>query len=255
MIKSILKVLILILIISSTSCVSKKEILYFQNDVTGSKQQKQEFTLIYKQNDLLAINVSALDIEAIKPFNLPIVSYNALSNAVNGTPRQQNYLIDAKGEINFPVLGKIELAGLTRSESIHVITTKLKPYVKGASVNIHILNFRINVLGDVKSPGTFLIENERVTILDALAMAGDLNISGERTIEIKRETASGIESGFIDLKSNNMFSSPFYYLQQNDVVYISPNKAKSQSASYNQNTGVIISVASILISLIAVLTR
>ena len=255
MIKSISKVLILILIISSTSCVSKKEILYFQNDVAVSKQHKQEFTLVYKQNDLLTINVSALDVEAVKPFNLSTISYSALSNAVNSAPKQQSYLIDTKGEINFPVLGNIKLAGLTREQSIDLITTKLKPYVKEATVNIHILNFRINVLGDVKKPGTFLIENERVTILDALAMSGDLNISGERTIEIKRETASGIVSGFIDLKSNNLFSSPFYYLQQNDVVYISPNKAKSQSASYNQNTGVIISVASILISLIAVLTR
>lgn len=250
-----LQIAILLVAMSFASCVSKKQIHYFQDDVSVLGGQMPSFSLEFKKDDLLAINVSGLDIEAVKAFNLPVVSYNVVLDAVQGAPKQQAYLIDKRGEINFPVLGKIKLEGLTRTEAIDLLEEKLKDYVKGAAVNINILNFRVNVLGDVRNPGTFFIQNERVTVLDALSLAGDTNISGERIIEIKREANGGIQTGIIDLKSNKTFNSPFFYLQQNDVVYVRPNKAKSQSASFNQNAGVFVSIGSILIALIGVLTR
>lgn len=243
------------ILVAMTSCVSKKEIVYFQNDKGASEHKKQNFVLTFKKSDALAIDVSSEEVDAVKPFNLATVAYASVTNAVSGTPKQQVYLIDNNGEINFPVLGKLKLEGLTRVQAIDLITSKLKPYVKDVTVNINITNFRINVMGDVKNPGSFLIPNGRVTLIDAIALAGDLNLSGIRNVEIKRETENGIQTGMVDLRSDKLFSSPFYYLQQNDIVYVTPNRAKSQSASFNKNTGVIISTASIIISLIAVLIR
>ena len=237
------------------SCVSKKKIVYFQDLHNTELSRKVNPVLKYKNGDLIIINVSAKDLDAVKSFNLPIVSYNAVTNSVSGEPKQQSYLIDYKGFIDFPVLGKIKLAGLSRREAIELISNELKPYVKEPSVNIQITNFRINVLGDVKSPGAFLIQNERATVLDAIALAGDTNISGDRLIEVKREENGRIITGFLDLTSNNIFSSKFYFLQQNDNIYVRPNNAKIQSASYNQNTGLFISIASVLITLISILTR
>ncbi len=247
--------LLLIGFILLGACVSKKNINYFQNDNELIIQNDKGFALKFKADDLLTINISSDDLEAVKPFNLPTVAYNAITNTVNGVPKQQSYLVNSKGYIHFPVLGKLRIAGLTRVEIINSITLKLNSFVKDAVVNVQILNFKINVLGDVKNPGMFPVQNERITILDALALAGDTNISGVRIVEVKRETEKGLITGYIDLKSNKMFKSPYFYLQQNDVVYVKPNNSKIQSASYNQNTGLFISIGSVLISLIAVLSK
>lgn len=253
--KIIFKSILFLCLVSLTSCVSKKNINYFQLDKDPIIKNLKGFALRFKADDLLTINVISEDLEAVRPFNLPTVAYSVITNTVNGTPKQQSYLVDSDGYIDFPVLGKLKIEGLTRVETIKLIKKHLKPYVKEVTVNIQILNFKINVMGDVNKPGMFLIQNERITVLDALAMAGDLNISGERIVEIKRETNKGVVTGYIDLKSNKLYSSPFYYLQQNDVVYVNPNRAKIQSASYNQNTGLFISIGSVLISLISILTR
>ena len=253
--KTFFRSLLLISLISLSACVSRKNINYFQNDNDISLKREKGFALRFKSDDLLTINVSSQDLEAVKPFNLPSVAYNVVSNSVSGIPKQQSYLIDAEGFVQFPVLGMLKLKGLSRIEAIKLITSKLKPFVSDVSVNIQILNFKINVLGDVQKPGMFQVQNERITVLDALSLAGDTNISGERVVEIKRETDSGVVTGLIDLKSNKLFTSPYYYLQQNDIVYVNPNTSKIQSASYNQNTGLFISIGSVLISLISILTR
>ena len=255
MIKYFFRFTLLVFLISLTSCVSKKDVIYFQQDSMTVYENTKNFALKFKKDDLLSINVSAENLEAIKQFNLPSVSYNTITNSVSGAPKQQSYLVDINGEIDFPVIGKIKIAGLTRIEAIDLLKTKIRPYVENIQINIQISNFKINVMGDVKKPGTFQIQNERVTVLDALALAGDLNISGERVFKVIRETKKGIITKSLDLKSNTIFSSPYFYLQQNDVVYVQPNKSKVQSAAYNQNTGLYVSVASILISLISILTR
>ncbi len=255
MTKTYLKVLILISIVTLTSCVSKKNVVYFQGDSAVIHKNAKNFALKFKKDDLLTINISAENLDIVKQFNLPTVAYNAVTNSVNGIAKQQSFLVDANGEIDFPVLGKIKVAGLTRVEMIALLKEKIKPYTEEVQVNIQILNFKINVMGDVRNPGTFQIANERVTVLDALALAGDLNITGERVFKVIRETEEGIRTKALDLKSNDIYASPYFYLQQNDVVYVEPNNSKVQSASYNQNTGLYISLASVLISLISILTR
>lgn len=246
----------LLLLVFTTSCVSKKEIVYFQNDAINQSLVSNNYKTIFKADDLLQITVSALDLEAVQPFNLPAVSVATTTNNVIGTPQQIPYLIDNKGFIDFPLLGKVKLAGLTRSEAIKLLKDKLDPdYVKNPTINIQITNFTITVLGDVKRPGSYTIPNERVTVLEALGLSGDLNITGVRNIRVFREENGEKKTYNLDLTSNTIFTSPAYYLQQNDVVYVQPNKASSQDAAFNRNAGLFVSVGSVIISLIAILTR
>lgn len=244
-------------IIAFCSCVSNKKIAYFQFDQIDQIKVSNNYKTIFKPDDLLQITISSEDIVAVKPFNLPVVAYSTTTNSVVGTPQQQSYLIDSKGEIDFPVFGKIKIGGLSREETIELLTKKLKPnYVKDPTINIRISNFKITVTGDVQKPGTFNIPNERVSILDAIGLAGDLNISGRRdNILVFREEGKIKKEYRINLLSKKAYTSPVFYLQQNDVVYVEHNYAKIQSASYNQNTGLFISIGSVLISLISILTR
>lgn len=239
------------------SCVSKKTITYFQNDEINQSLVSNNYKTIFKPDDLLEITISAEDIKAVAPFNLPAVTFAAASGTAIGQPRQQAYLIDSKGEIDFPTLGKLKIGGNTREEVIELFKKKLDPdYVKNPTINIRITNFKITVSGDVRLPGTYTIPNERITIAEAIGLAGDLNISAQRNnIKVIREEGKEKKVYLVDFLSNSTFTSPVYYLQQNDLVYIEPNRAKAQSAATNQNTGLFVSIGSIIISLIAVLTR
>jgi polysaccharide export outer membrane protein len=242
------------------SCVSKKDIVYFQNDEIDQLNVSNSYKTIIKPDDVLQITITALDIEAVRPFNLAAVTYATSSNSAIGVAQQQTYLVDTNGEIEFPVLGKIKIGGLTRDESIDLLKSKLSPdYIKEPNVNIRISNYKISVMGDVQRPGSYNVPNERITILDALALAGDINISGQRNnILIIREEENKKVQYKVDLLSNNIFTSPVYYLQQNDVVYVEPNYARIQSASANSNTSLVISISSVLIALltsISLLTR
>jgi polysaccharide export outer membrane protein len=254
------KILFIILIMAFSSCVSKKDIVYFQYDEINQEKVSNSYKTIIKPDDLLQITITALDIEAVRPFNLAAVTYATSSNSAIGVAQQQTYLVDTKGEIEFPVLGKIKIGGLTRDETIELLKSKLSPdYIKDPNVNIRIANYKISVMGDVDRPGSYNIPNERITILDALALAGDVNISGQRNnILIIREEENKKVQYRVDLRSNLLLTSPVYYLQQNDVVYVEPNYARIQSASSNSNTSLVISISSVLVALltsISFLTR
>jgi polysaccharide export outer membrane protein len=239
-----------IIILLSNSCVSKKEIIYFQNDAINQEKVSNSYKTVFKPDDLLQITISAKEIEAVKDFNLSSVS-------LSGPGEKQSYLIDSKGEIDFPILGKIKIGGLSRTEAIELFKKKLDPdYVKEPIVIITITNFKVSVLGDVSNPGSYMIPNERISILDAIALAGDLNISAQRNdILVQREEGGEKRQYRVDLLSNNINTSPVFYLQQNDVVYVKPNYASIQSASSNSNTSLIISLTGLLVTIITVLTR
>jgi polysaccharide export outer membrane protein len=247
-------------LVAFSSCVSKKDIVYFQYDKINQAEVSNSYKTIIKPDDLLQITITALDIEAVRPFNLAAVTYATSSNSAIGVAQQQTYLVDTKGEIEFPVLGKIKIGGLTRDETIDLLKSKLSPdYIKDPNVNIRIANYKISVMGDVDRPGSYNIPNERITILDALALAGDVNISGQRNnILIIREEENKKVQYRVDIRSNLLLTSPVYYLQQNDVVYVEPNYARIQSASSNSNTSLVISISSVLVALltsISFLTR
>jgi polysaccharide export outer membrane protein len=247
----------LTLVFLFSSCVSNKKIAYFQFDEIDQGNVSNVYKTVFKPDDLLQITISADNLEAVRPFNLTTVSYVASSNSVSGKEKQLTYLIDSKGEIDFPIFGKLKIGGLTREQTITMLKAKLSPdYVKNPTINIRISNFKITVQGDVKSPGTFNVSNERITILDAIGMAGDLNISGKReNILVIREEGDVKKEYRVNLLSKKTYTSPVFYLQQNDIVYVEHNYARIQSASSNTNTGLFISIAGTLIAIITLLTR
>jgi polysaccharide export outer membrane protein len=232
-----------------TSCVSKGKIVYFQdNETVQVNELILNFEPKIQAGDLLSINVSAIEAEAALTFNL----YETTGTA-NAKPL--NYLVDSDGEINFPVVGPIKVAGLTTKQVTQNLTNTLGDYLVNPIVNIRLINFKVTVMGEVKSPGTYTISNERITIVEALGLAGDLGIQGKRnTVLLIREREGKRSFITMDLTNKKLFNSPYYYLAQNDVIYVEPNKTKINS-SVGSNTSVIISSVSILITLLAILTR
>jgi polysaccharide biosynthesis/export protein len=255
---NLLRLSIAILIVSVFSCTSRKKFIYFQGTETVSQINKN-YNPIFQKDDLLSITVMGLDQDAVIPFNLPISQLysNNIGGYAQGAPTPPGYLIDGEGNIDFPVLGKLKIAGLTRVAAIELIKGQLRAYVSEPSVNIRILNYKVTVLGEVRNPGTFTIPNERVTLPEALGIAGDLLITGVRqnVLVIRDVDGKKIETR-IDLTSKDLFSSPVYYLQQNDIVYVEPNRAKVNSSTINAaNIGIAISVLSLLITMFTLLSR
>ena len=241
------------------SCVSRKEMAYFQNmEELKSAVDESKTQLEIQPNDLLTITVSAANIEAVQPFNLPVTSAPRLGQpgSIGGSMELQSYLVDSDGNIEFPVLGTVHVAGLTRQQLTEKLKKEIAAYVQDPIVNIKLINFQVTVLGEVNQPGTYTVPDERLSLIKAIGLAGDLTIYGRRdNVMILRETGDTKEYKYVDLTQSDFLNSPYYYLQQNDVVYVEPNSAQMQGASYNRNASVYISIASVLISLIIVIIR
>lgn len=242
-----------------TSCRTSEQITYFQDIAQNRSGQLTEQDISYETkicpDNQLSIFVSSIDPNSVAVFNLPLTSYlSPGETTVSATPTIQTYLVDANGYIEFPVLGKIKAAGKTRSELAEYLKVKISAYAKSPIVSIKIQNFKISILGEVKSPGTRTISNERISILDAIGMAGDLTLYGERTnVLIIRDNNGKKEYQRLDLTSSEIFTSPYYYLQQNDIIYVDPNKARISNAKYSQSAQFNISVASTIVSAISVI--
>ena len=237
-----------------TSCASRKDFAYFQDEpLSAGYLDSAPEELIYKPDDILTINVTAADPIAAQPFNLALVSPTENLLTVGGSSKMQTYLIDKNGNIEFPVLGTLHIEGMTRIETTDMLKEKISEYAKDPIVNIRLVNFTITVIGEVSRPGTFTIENERVSLPQALGLAHDLTIFGKRkNVLLIREVDGQKKFAKIDLTSVNTVSSPIYYLQQNDVLYIEPNNARIRSANYNQNNAVLISAIGTLTTIVAV---
>jgi len=242
------------LMIGLSSCNSSKNVVYFQDSPQG-KSKSEFFSPTLKKDDLLSIIVIGQDVEASKPFNFPVSEQRSMGGYTQGVAPQNGYLIDANGLIDFPVIGDIKLDGLSKQEAVDLIKQQLSPYLNEPTVIIRILNYKVTVLGEVRNPGTFTIPNDRVTVLDALGIAGDLLITGSRKdVLVIRENQGKIEEHRLDLTSSSFLSSPVFYLQQNDVVYVAPNRAKQNSALVNiSNVGLIFSGLSVVLSMLVLL--
>lgn len=255
--KKIYFIVVLIVCVVLTGCVSQKDVAYFYHVNSGSADSiNSKFYSAHEaricSGDMLSITVTGLDPLAVAPFNLPLVSYATPgSDQLYSAPTLQSYLVDIKGNIDFPVLGQINLVGLTKSEAIKLISAKLNPYLKNAIVTIQFLNYKITVLGEVLRPGQYSINNERVTVLDALGLAGDMTIYGKRNnVLITRENNGKLEFVRLNLNTDEVFKSPYFYLQQNDVIYVEPNKVKSIAS---QNISLYLSAISTLVTTVAVI--
>jgi polysaccharide export outer membrane protein len=237
------------------SCASKKDVLYLQNiDQINSNQGSLSYEPKLQNDDLLSIIVAADQPELTVPFNLPQIQGNYKIN--QNQDGIKTYLIDIDGNIVFPVIGKVKLAGLTRSQAVRMLEEKIKEYITNPSVNLRILNYKFSVIGEVNKPGTFKIESERVTLLEALSQAGDLTIYGNRSnILIIREVDGKKEYNRVDIKKADFINSPFYYLVQNDVVVVEPNKTRVNSSVVGPNLNVTISAVSLLTTILFLITR
>lgn len=243
-----------------SSCGTYDKIVYFQDgEIVGGKLNNQSFTPIFQPDDLLSILITCENPIDAEPFNLPvhITSLSKSNNGYyNGVPSSGGYLIDSTGYISLPIVGDIRLGGLNRIEACELIIETLADYLREPAVQISILNFKVTVLGDVSAAGTFKIPNERITILESIGLAGDLNITGNRKNVIVIRNEGGKEKAYrIDLTSNSMFTSPVYYLNQNDVVYVEPNRAKRlKSTTGLLLSSIIVSLSSVISTLTILLT-
>ncbi|MCG1037466.1 polysaccharide biosynthesis/export family protein [Polaribacter sargassicola] len=243
---------IVLITLLMTSCVSKQKMVYF-----GDKESLQvdavlqEYETTIQKDDMLTINVSATNSEAVLPFNIyetPVMG-NSLAN-IEPLP----YLVNAKGEINFPILGSLKVEGMTNNQLSVYLIDKLKEYLSDPIVTIRTTNFKVTVLGEVNKPGAFTIPNQRITVLEAIGLAGDLTIKGNRkNITLVREINGKRTLIPIDLTNRELFNAPYFYLAQNDVIYVEPNKAQINSSVVGANTSVIFSAISSLLSIIAIL--
>ena len=228
-------------VILFSACNSTKEVVYLQ-DVVPLKQQdiERKYEVFIHEDDLLSIMVNSKDPELALPFNMPLITYKIGSES-SGQQRILGYLVDTNGDIDFPILGKLHVAGLSRLELRDLIKEKLisGDYIKDPVVTVQFLNYKVSVMGEVARPGSFTITGDRITLLEALSMAGDLTIYGRRDrVAVIREENGKRTILFHDLRSSDIFTSPCYYLQQNDIVYVEPNKAKAGQRDINQNNSV-----------------
>jgi polysaccharide export outer membrane protein len=252
------KAFILLSAVFLGSCASKQDIIYFQDEPLNSEMAlSNNYEIKFKPADLLTIDISAQDPEAVAPFLLTPVAQNASSTLeLNRNVRMQTYLIDINGNIEFPVLGSLKLEGLSRVQATEMLKMKLSEYIKDPIVNVRLINFTITILGEVNAPGSYTVQNERISLSDALGLAGDLTIYGKRdNVLLIREVEGQKRYAKFDLNSVNVLNSPNYYLTQNDVIYVEPNSARVRQSSYNPNNGIIISAVATLATIAAILIK
>lgn len=258
------KYCLVIVCIFLCSCNAYKNIPYFQDlKLKGSaKEAIDNATAITIQpHDVLGIFITAADPKSAAPYNNNLARMNG--NASDNTPDNPlnpiiGYLVDADGTITFPSLGKMKVAGLTTGALRDQLTKQLMPtYLKDATVSVRIINFKISIIGDVQRPNVYPIQNERITILEALALAGDLNITANRkNVLLIREQDGKREYVNIDLTSKALFTSPYYYLKSNDQIYVDPNRAKYGLVDIGaRNLTIIISALSVVVILFSTLHR
>lgn len=249
-----------LLILLLAGCQSYKNVPYMQDLALRQMLESDSIKSLYDARimpkDLLTIVVSCPEEpELATPFNLTVSTIASMSTTRLNTTTQpvlQQYLVDNDGNVDFPVLGTIHLGGLTKGEAEQLIRNKLKPqFHTEPIVTVRMVNYKISVLGEVARPGTFTISNEKVNLFEALAMAGDMTIYGLRdNVKLIREDEWGNQQ-IISLNFNDsrIVDSPYYYLQQNDILYVTPNKTKAKTADISSSTTIWFSVISSVVSL------
>lgn len=236
-----------------TGCNSHKKVAYLQdtNLISSIQSASAVHDAKIMPKDMLTIVVSTTDPEAANLFNLTVQSpYTTSRNSLSQQPVLQQYLVENDGSIEFPVLGHLQVGGLTKGELEELISDKLKAYLQNPIVTVRMSGYKISVLGEVARPGIFTVNYEKINIFEALALAGDLTIWGMRdNVKLIRENSNGQSEVInINLNRSDIVSSPHYYLQQNDILYVTPNKSKARNADIGQSTPLWFSATSILVS-------
>ncbi|KLT64029.1 polysaccharide biosynthesis/export family protein [Pedobacter sp. BMA] len=253
--KGVVFVATLLVISLTSSCISNKKIAYFQ-DIQSVNQAKLDSAVVFSEpiiqsDDILSINIFTLNQQSGAIVN-QAASTPSLGGNSNSSLATQNtgFLVDRNGEIELSLIGKVKVAGLTSYQARELIREKAANIYQQPNVQLRFANFKVSVLGEVNAPSTYTLPNEKVSILDALSLAGDLTIYGKReNVLIVRDNNGIKEFARLDLNSSDIFNSPFYYLKQNDVIYVEPNKRKvsASNSAQIQTIGVIASVISVIV--------
>jgi len=240
-----------------TSCVSREKIVYYQNIEKNNTINTKQFATTIQPDDLLMIIVSAQDPVAAEPYNLMSdLSVRPDQQAGTGRRQQQLYLVDDKGYVDFPVIGRIKMGGKTKEEVSAQLLSEISKGIKDPIINIRVMNFKVTVLGEVLRPGIHKIASERITLPEALSLSGDLTTYGKRdNILITREEDGEISTQRIDITKTDFINSEFYYLKQNDVVYVEPNSTKVNSSAVGRNVSIYITAVSLLLTATALILR
>lgn len=248
-----------------TSCGTVKDIAYFQNKVVNEPEAIDKHAgIVIQPKDMLSIVVSSRNPELVAMFNLPVISYQAGSEVVSSgyNQRLMGYVVDNAGIIDFPVLGLIQVSGLTRWELSELIKNKLLKdgLLTDAVVTVEFMNFKVSVIGEVNAPGTYTVEGDKVTILQAISLARDLTIFGLReNVLVIRERDGERTIYEVNLCDVSLFKSPAYYLQQNDVVYVQPSEVKARQSTTDDKalrmTSIFVSGGSLLVSLASLIVN
>ncbi|ATV33645.1 sugar transporter [Prevotella intermedia] len=251
--KLLLPIMVVTMILMMVGCGSSKEVAYWQNiDSISLAASKGLYDAKIMPKDELTILVQTTDPLTSEPFNLRSTGQTSSKNQITG------YLVDNDGMINFPIVGKIHVAGLTKTECEDLIKSKIQPYLartENPLVSVRTSSYRITVIGEVNRPGVIPVSTEKISLVEALAEAGDMTIYGKRdNVLLVREDKSG-EKHKVRLNMNdaNIINSPYYYLQQNDIVYVEPHKVKARNTFFGSNTSIFYSVIGITTSLVSLL--
>lgn len=245
---------LLFVLFLTTSCASRKELVYLQG--ASNAKELVSYEPVLQPDDVVMIVVSSENPEVAAPYNLKAITVQGDSENTIGTQRMQTYILDKEGKIEFPLLGSIALGGLTKTQAVSKLKELLKDHVSDAVINFRILNFKVTVLGEVQKPGTYSVASERITLLEAIGMSGDLTIYGNRTnVLLIREKNGTKTMERIDLTKSDFLNSSAYYLSQNDVVYIEPNKTRINSSAIGPNLTVGISALSLIVTIIALTVK
>ena len=250
------KIFSLLLSLTIFSCASKKDILYYQDLKDGSQEYINYLSSSIQINDILFIKVTALIPESTEPFNLQVNTNGGNLNIE--TYRIQGYLVSQEGTIIFPILGAINLAGKSTTEAQILIAKMLSDggYIKDPKVSVRVINSKITVLGEVKNPGTYSYDEQNLSLNQAIGLAGDLTINGVRKdVMIIREVNGVRTYAHVDLTSSDWFSSPYYYIKQNDVIIVNPNGPKITTAGYLSSIGTTIGFISFGITIYLLLKK
>ena len=233
--KKSLNVILLACLLLGTSCISQRKLSYLHDVTAASADSINQTYVSQKENyiakgDLLSIFVNALDIAAVQAFNMPVANVQNLGSrnvsAAVGGGSLQGYWVDPEGNIDFPVLGKLHVEGLTTTMLKDTLTQLISRSVKDPIININFMNFYVTVLGEVKNPGRHAVNSQGMTIFEALGLAGDLTIYGKRNnVLVSREVDGKMEFARLNLNDQAIFASPYYHIRQNDVIYVEPNNA------------------------------
>ena len=253
---------VFILAVLLSSCKTPQNISYFQGLENLTEEQMAAMNQTHNPkiciDDVLIINVTSPDRETAAPYNPPPYGYYMPGESEIGisaeTQNLYTFLVDEKGFINFPVIGRVKIAGLTVNEANRMMEDHIKGAVPSVLVNIQIVNFKVRIIGEVVRPNEYSIKSTRVSILDVIAMAGDLTIMGDRKkIWLLRDNNGKKERVPLDLTDPEIFASPYYYLQQNDVVYVSPNNAQKKNSLYSNEHNFRLSMFSTIFSAVSFL--